>query len=201
MMKTRMQKFINLKNDFGWIFTFKWLYFRITKQYDKYIKIIEEYLTLYFKPEIDKYRKLTKIENEEAINKTIWVCWWQGEELMPVLCKICYQNLCKNTPKDYNIKLITKDNYQKYTSIPNSIIEKMEQEIISITQFSDILRQSLLLNNGGIWLDASIWVTKQFVNYIDLKRTFWSIKLPSINDRNIWGQIISEGMWQVFILA
>lgn len=200
-MKTKIQKFIRLKNDFGLIFTLKCLYWRVTKQYKKYVRIIEEYLTLYLKPEINKYCKLTKIENDKMIDKIIWICWWQGEDAMPAFCKMCYQNLLKNTPKDYTVKLITKDNYQNYTSIPHFIIEKIEQEIIPITQFCDVLRQSLLLNNGGIWIDASIWVTNQFTNYIDLEREFWSIKLPAIDDPNVWGQIISECKWASFIFA
>jgi hypothetical protein len=201
-MKT-LRKVCLLFKDFGILFAVKYCFLKKTKQYDKFIKMVYDYLSAYLEDYTndfnDKAQKYTTSIIEEK-NKNIWVCWWQGKENMPDFCKMCYNNLMKNTPSEYKIHLITKDNYARYTHIPDYIINKMEQGLIPLTQFSDILRQNLLLENGGLWIDASIWVTHDYIFKIDASLPFWSIKLNGIDDSEVWGQLISECRWGSFIL-
>ena len=62
---------------------------------------------------INKYQHTET--NQIPIGETapIWVCWWQGEEQMPELVKQCYK-LLKRYSGRHPVKLLTKDNYQKY---------------------------------------------------------------------------------------
>lgn len=85
---------------------------------------------------------------------TIWWCWLQGYEQAPELVKGCYRSLNKlNRP----IQIITKDNYNEFVSIPQVLIDKWEQGIISNTHFSDILRIALLTERGGTWIDSTVY--------------------------------------------
>lgn len=77
---------------------------------------------------------------------------------MPQLVQGCFRQL---TTYNDNVCLITKDNYNKYCHIPDYILQKLYRQEISITHFSDILRVSLLAENGGLWLDSTCWVSKK----------------------------------------
>lgn len=59
----------------------------------------------------------------------IWWCWLQGLESAPPIVKACY------------------------------ILDKWKAGIISNTHFSDILCLELLTSRGGIWVDATVFVT------------------------------------------
>ena len=86
----------------------------------------------------------------------IWVFWWQGEGNMPALVKGCYTQLCSCY---HNVVLITRDNIKQYCHIPQYIYDKVENGHISFTHFSDIVRVTLLANHGGMWIDATCWIT------------------------------------------
>lgn len=198
---SKRKKLLNLLREFGFIFTIKYCYFKIIKNNKKLIDIIYKYLENILQPTIEKYVKESDYENSKGTSLNIWVCWWQGEKSMPEFCKMCYENLLLCTPKEYKIHLVTEKNYKDYVMIPEYIITKVEQGKISFTLFSDILREALLAQNGGIWIDSSVWVTKNYTNLIDLEKDFWSIKLEHIYDNNVLGQLISECKWSGFILG
>ncbi|MBO9490488.1 capsular polysaccharide synthesis protein [Endozoicomonas sp. G2_1] len=88
----------------------------------------------------------------------IWVCWWQGEENMPEVVKLCFESLKKNTPDIAQINLITLENYKKYIDIPDHILQKFKDNKISYTFLSDVLRFQLLHQHGGLWIDSTVYV-------------------------------------------
>jgi hypothetical protein len=111
----------------------------------------------------------------------IWVCWWDGEETMPALVKVCYNSIKKNAGT-HPVKLITKNNFQDYISIPEYILEKVNKKVITITHFSNIVRANLLYDYGGIWLDATILTLKN----ITLETLpFYTLKAPAKNSHSI----------------
>lgn len=116
-------------------------YLKLKKRYEKKIKDFK----------VDE-----KIKQEES--NFIWVCWLQGLENAPKLVKKCYESVKRWYP-DNDIVLITKENFRDYVDIPEYIINKWENGIISNTHFSDILRAALLIEKGGLWLDATVWCT------------------------------------------
>lgn len=197
-MNKRINKIFALIADFGIGFTAKYCYYRQTKQYDKYIDIIYKYLKSYCNDLIKKYSSVSFSQGVPSGN--VWVCWWQGYESMPEFCKMCYGHLRASLPSNYKLTLITKDNYKEYATIPHVVVDKMEQEHIPITQFSDVLRQALIYQNGGLWIDASIWVESGFESTVAWESSFWSVKLNQIDDPNVWGQLISRCQWGSFIM-
>lgn len=92
----------------------------------------------------------------ELIEKNIFIFWWDGFENAPAMVKGCLESV-KRAYNNYNILLISKDNYKEYTTIHPRIIDGFEKGKISIQTFSDILRFNLLYNHGGIWTDATIY--------------------------------------------
>lgn len=116
-------------------------YLELKKRYASYLKGNAKY----------------KLKSTER-SKIIWWCWLQGEENAPQLCKVCLNSLRNNFP-DYEIKIITDENKFSFVELPDYIIEKYKNGIISRTHFSDILRVSLLVKYGGVWIDSTVLCT------------------------------------------
>lgn len=104
----------------------------------------------------------------------IWIFWWQGEESMPPIVKSCYKSVIRNAEK-HPVILITENNVTEYVDIPQYIYEKIEDKKITLTHFSDILRENLLYKYGGIWMDATIYMTAPLSKEM-YKYEYYSIK-------------------------
>lgn len=107
----------------------------------------------------------------------IWVLWWQGEEQMPNLVRLCYESLKKNAPSDKPVILLHAENYAEYVNIPKYIIEKFERKVITITHLSDIIRFSLLAEHGGLWIDSTIFFSEKMPKCV-FEKTYFSGKMP-----------------------
>lgn len=201
-MSEKIKKIMRLIKQFGLVFTLKYCFYKLSKKDDKYIELLCEYLKEYEKDIIEKYRSMPDKENNKLLKDKvpIWVCWFQGEENMPELCKICYERLKKVLPPSAELHLITLDNYSKYVEFPNYIIEKVNNGSISYTHFSDILRWALLDKWGGFWIDSTVYCTQDISEKFLLESEFWSVKLDQVHDINCIGQVISGCQWSGFIL-
>lgn len=133
---------------------------------ERYIDTIEKYVNAYFKDLTEEYAerqnqmKNTQEQQTEYGKIPIWCCWWQGEEQMPELVKLCHTRLKQVIPEEKaQLHLITLDNYMSYVDLPEHIIKKFNDGIITMTTMSDILRFNLLYQYGGYWLDATLFFT------------------------------------------
>lgn len=111
--------------------------------------------------------------------KPVWVCWWQGVEKMPDVVKTCYNRVNEvfNTSIS-EVVLITAENFEKYISVPLYIIEKYQNGIIGKAHFADIIRWGLMAKYGGVWLDATVYITYNSIEKIknELKAPFFTQK-------------------------
>ena len=101
---------------------------------------------------IDSFKE--KSEKELASRKYIWTMWWQGTDKMPPIVNACYDRMLKLFSDD--LILITEDNYTEWVELPDYIIKKYNDGLISTTHLSDIIRVELLKRYGGAWVDATI---------------------------------------------
>lgn len=118
-------------------------------------KIKKQLKNNYYKSLIEFHENYDNNVSHEKSNK-VWFFWLQGIENAPEIVKICY-NSAKNNLKDKEVILITEKNMFEYIEFPNFIIEKWKNGIISNTHLSDLLRLELLINYGGLWLDATVF--------------------------------------------
>lgn len=101
------------------------------------------------------------IESNSVIsNKTIWMYWAQGVDQAPPLVIKCIESVRRNKG-DYNLIILTKEDLSKYVIFPDFILEKYSNGIIPQAQFSDLLRINLLSIYGGVWVDATCFLTDQ----------------------------------------
>lgn len=125
----------------------------------------------------------------------IFVFWWQGIESAPDIIKICYKSLLKNYDSNYQkINVIDKKNIREYVDIPEFIIEKCKSGKITITHLSDYIRSSLLYQNGGLWIDASVFVTKPIDNKL-FEKDIFMIKNPNALKNDI------TSIWEPFLIG
>ncbi|OLR59194.1 hypothetical protein BHF70_05885 [Anaerostipes sp. 494a] len=131
---------------------------------ERYITTISSYIDNYLDDLIEDYKSITEnITNETKYGfekVPVWCCWWQGEKSMPELVHMCHTRLKQVIPKEKaELHLITLENYQSYVTIPDYIIEKFNNGIITMTTMSDILRFYLLYKYGGYWVDSTVFFT------------------------------------------
>lgn len=169
---------------------------------ERYIKTVEKFVDNFTKKLVYEFQN-EDLENvitakNENTKCNLWCCWWQGEDSMPEIVKMCNQQL-KKVISNQNIQyhMITLDNYKEYVTIPKDIIMKFESNKITMTEMSDILRVNLLYEYGGIWLDSTVFLTKQ----IDEKFLFSTFYSQRMYDPVKWQHEACKGRWCGFIVS
>ena len=114
----------------------------------------------------------------EQSNK-VWICWFQGIEKAPELVRRCVQSIRDNMP-DKDIVIITEENIAEYVQFPDYIWEKWKTGRITHTHMTDLLRLELLINHGGMWLDATVFCTDRNIPefYFDSELFFYQSLKP-----------------------
>ena len=125
--------------------------------------------------------KTTESESDIDPASPIWICWWQGEDNMPELVKVCYETIKKHAGS-HPVKFIAESNYRKYAAFPDYIIEKVQKKIITVTHFSNMLRANLLYEYGGIWMDATILTLKD-ISFDNMP--FFTLKAPAKKNNGV----------------
>jgi len=161
----------------------------------KHLKIISKLKSNHLKT-IEHYIKLSanKKQEEQTSNPNfvIWICWLQGEDQMPKIPKICYDNITKYS-NGIPIEFITKKNYSSFINIPEYIVEKYNNQSINDANFTDIIRTFLLAEYGGCWIDSTVFISKEIsIEYF--KFPFYSIKTIKT------GYYVTENKWSNFFL-
>ncbi len=97
--------------------------------------------------------------------KIIWQYWAQGfdSSSMPYLVNMCFQSVNEHTSNFLLIR-ISDENIKEYIEIPRWLAEKRCH--ISKAHFADLLRCVLLSKYGGLWLDATTFLTGNVPSYI-----------------------------------
>lgn len=151
------------------VFKKSFFYYLLPHKRSIYEQKQEECIYHYLKT---KYQYLIEEYNEnkrtypKQKKKYIWVFWYQGEEHAPVVVKKCIQSI-KDHAFNYEVVVLNKNNIKKYIEVPEVILKKVEKGIITLTHFSDILRMGLLSKHGGIWVDATCFITSDVFKKFD----------------------------------
>ncbi len=96
---------------------------------------------------------------------TIWQYWESKDGTIPPLVQACLNSVDKYKGNQKRI-LLTPENVREYVVIPEIFWKLKEKGIIKTAFFSDILRTCLLIQHGGIWIDATVLLTEELPNYI-----------------------------------
>lgn len=134
----------------------------------------------------DNYNDLQQSETVER--PTIWYFWWDGKDRLPDVCLHCFKSIEMNC-RERKVIFVDKNNYQDFVKIHPVIEKKFKEGIIPIQQFSDVLRVELLKTYGGLWLDATMFITSDLEN--ELNSRFFTLK------HGTQTRFVSNGRWSI----
>lgn len=165
---------------------------------------INRYLYLILIDLIEKYNRgeylsLFPIEGNVDFEGKIpvWVCWWQGINNAPELVEKCVESIYRHIPQDIaKIHFINFENYMNYVAFSETIVNRFNKGLITLTHLSDILRVQLLYRYGGLWLDATYFISDDRIKDV-FSKEFYTIKYSKPS----WsGDVIAKGKWMVNFL-
>lgn len=119
----------------------------------------------------------------------IWVAWWQGlDERTPAVINACIDSIRRHA-NGREVIIVTRDNYAQYADIDPVLVRRREEGTLTINAFCNALRVKLLYGHGGVWLDATLYLTA------DLSEDFADYPFYSIHGER------PECHWTTYCLA
>ena len=168
-MNEKLKKIIKYVKGAGILYGFYGIKYKLDNEIDfsrrkygkkKFIYIkIKKMVKKYQNPVCDNKLTINKKDKQHLEKFPIWVCWFQGINQAPEIVKICINSIQNNISQNSQVHIITFENLDKYIDIPKFIKEKVNKQIITLTQYSDIIRFALLSKYGGFWIDSTVLVT------------------------------------------
>ena len=89
-------------------------------------------------------------------DRIIWQYWAQGYDNVPPVVRECLDSVEQHA-KGYCLIRLTDENLDEYLEIPEFV--KAKRQLYSKAHFSDLLRLMLLKTYGGLWLDATVFLS------------------------------------------
>lgn len=184
-----------------------WVYFKSCKVLNKVPRgkiftqkqrMIYLWCEQYFSSEISKYSRRQEESQQDAEKQIVWTCWLQGEDDSPESISFLRSQLRVHI-EDRPLVVITEDNFLEYCDIPSIIVDKYKSGIISHQQMTDIIRVALLREHGGLWVDATILVTRDIPEIVFNLPTF-TIKGIDLNFIEKY-RIIDPDKWMSYFIA
>lgn len=190
----KVKRFIELYRDFSPDVAFSALgassFWRMN--YVKH-KCILRYLKHHYADFIAGFRH--KAPTAQNSTPTIWSMWWQSDNDLPEIVKICRSSVERNC-QAHPLKVITRGNFREYVDLPGYVIRKLEEGTITITHFSDIVRFYLLYHYGGLWLDSTVFVSRPLPESI-FTADYYTVKRKlTRHNRNV-----AQDRWTSFLHA
>lgn len=115
-----------------------------------------------YAPAVEKIVPETVDTTEEP--ERAFTIWYQGEDAAPELVKACFRSMRRNLKQE--LVVLDENTLFDWITLPEHIVRKWKEGKIPHTQFSDICRIELLFEHGGLWFDATDYVTAPVPQYI-----------------------------------
>jgi len=98
--------------------------------------------------------------------ETIWQFWDNpAGKTTPEIVKSSLESV-KKFKGNLEHKILNNKTFENYSDLPGYVMDKFKKRQIDYAHFADLLRLNLLKNHGGIWMDATAYMTDFIPNYI-----------------------------------
>lgn len=141
---------MNLSRTFVWR---KLREYKILAQHKRIAAICEAFIEAYRK---DPPAFEIAARKDLGTDRIIWQYWAQGYEQVPEVVRTCLDSVDR-WAGDYKIIRLSDANLAEYIAIPTFVQQK--RKVFSVAHFSDLLRLMLLKAYGGVWLDATVFLS------------------------------------------
>ena len=200
-LQKKMARYRQILKYYGLKLTF--IYFLAQKS-DKMFYDFRRKILLDFVLKLRKEAQLVDSSNEKEelteFPKMIWTMWQQGEAQMPETVQASMKTI-KNFAKrnDCEFYLLTDENLADFINIPSDITDKYKKKELSAAHYSDIIRFSLLYKYGGIWMDATLFISP-YATLEMFEGDFFTLNHPPIGT-NQMERTVGDFKWAGFFLA
>lgn len=149
--------------NFIWWFSWGIKFIKLNKLASRKKQLyIERHIKRNYSNIVQKYLQ-RKESKEKCSDYKIWVFWAQGEENMPHIVRMCYEKLKQNNK---NVQLIDMSNVRSFVQLPQTIYDKLQAGKLLYAHFSDILRNTLIAQYGGLWIDSTVWFPNEMPDFV-----------------------------------
>ncbi|MBR3148510.1 MAG: hypothetical protein IKF41_04205 [Alphaproteobacteria bacterium] len=133
--------------------------------------VISDVLPRYFKRYLPAAAAIPerKVVKDDK-NEKVWTLWLQGEDKAPPLVKACFRSVRRHFKQE--LVVLDENTVFDYITLPQEIVDKYKAGKIGHAHFADICRVELLYEHGGIWLDATGFVTSPLPDWIEKEDFF-----------------------------
>ena len=98
--------------------------------------------------------------------ETIWQFWDNPTgKTTPEIVKACLESAKKFTG-NFDHKILNNSTIGNYSDLPGYVFDRLKSGQMGYAHFADLLRLNLLKNHGGIWMDATLYITDFVPKYI-----------------------------------
>jgi len=126
-------------------------------------KILTDYFTLKYLPAVGD---LTQKPVTTEMPETIWQFWDNPiGKTTPKIVKSCVESV-ERFKGDFEHKILDNSTLGNYSDLPAYVFDRLKGGKMSYAHFADLLRLNLLKNHGGIWMDATDYMTNFVPKYI-----------------------------------
>lgn len=119
---------------------------------------LDGYIDDFLQGKIEPFRAVPK--KPELVGKKIfWQYWHQG--IQPDTSKMVVECLrsVERFSGDHEVILLTSETVWDYIELPPFVFQKFGKNGFSFAKLSNLIRLNLLSAYGGVWLDATIYLT------------------------------------------
>lgn len=126
----------------------------------------------------------------------VWSLWWQGYDRAPAVVRAAVDSQrrwCAGA--GYSHRLLTKDTYRRYVALDGRTEERLRRGTLPLAHASDLIRVKLLRQYGGLWCDATLFVSQPPEPEL-LAAPFVSIRKTGHDRRGM-----ADGRWTTYFLG
>ena len=80
------------------------------------------------------------------MERTIWSCWFQGQDSAPPLVRRCLASWATRNP-GWDLRVLDQASFEEFVELPD-----LTGKRLSLASLSDLLRVHLLARFGGVWV-------------------------------------------------
>jgi len=141
-------------------------------------KKLDNYVADFLSGKIEKFVAVAK-KPELVGKKIIWQFWQQGiDENTPKLVLSCLSSVEKHRG-EYEIIVLSKETLNDYIELPGFVWEKFGKGGFTFPKIANLVRLFLLSAYGGVWLDATIYLTAP-IDKKFLEKDFFALQRSDI---------------------
>ena len=119
---------------------------------------LDNYVADFLSGKIERFTAVAK-KPELIGKKIIWQFWQQGiSENTPKLVKTCFYSVKKHRG-EYEIIILSRETLNDYIELPDFVWKKFGTGGFTFPKIANLVRLFLLSAYGGVWLDATIYLT------------------------------------------